>query len=77
MPPKNSAVQISAAITAYSRIFMHPFISREDCYYTDTDSVFLSQPLPEDMISSSVLGKFKLEEDRIVEAFFLASKIYY
>jgi len=38
---KNSAVRISAAITASARIYMYPFISREDCYYTDTDSVIL------------------------------------
>ncbi|KAM7249945.1 hypothetical protein ACFE04_019724 [Oxalis oulophora] len=75
-PPKNSAVQIAAAITANARIYMHPYISREDCYYTDTDSVVLGQPLPEEMISSSVLGKFKLE-DRIMKGIFLAPKSYY
>ena len=41
---------------------MYPQIEREDCYYTDTDSVVLGKPLPEDVISSSVLGKFKLED---------------
>jgi len=44
-PPQNSAVQLAAAITACSRIHMYPLISREDCYYTDTDSVVLSNPL--------------------------------
>lgn len=39
--PKMSAVQLSAAITACARIYMYPFISRPDCYYTDTDSVVL------------------------------------
>ncbi|KAK6923558.1 DNA-directed DNA polymerase, family B, mitochondria/virus [Dillenia turbinata] len=65
-PPRNSAVQIAAAITACARIHMYPYIKREDCYYTDTDSVVLGQPLPEEWISSSVLGKFKLE-DRILK----------
>jgi hypothetical protein len=75
-PPKNSAVQIAAAITAYARIYMYPYTSREDCYYTDTDSVVLSKPLPEELISSSILGLFKLE-DRIVHGYFLAPKAYY
>lgn len=61
-PPKNSAIQLAAAITACARIYMHKYISREDCYYTDTDSIVLGNPLPEDLISSSVLGKFKLED---------------
>ena len=38
-PPKNAAVQLAAAITASARIYMYPDISREDCYYTDTDSI--------------------------------------
>jgi hypothetical protein len=74
-PPKISAVQLAAAITAYARIHMYPYISREDCYYTDTDSVVLGQPLPEELISSSVLGKFKLE-DRVLKGYFLAPKSY-
>lgn len=74
-PPKNSAVQLAAAITSYARIYMHPYTSREDSYYTDTDSVVLSKPLPEELVSSSILGKFKLEA-RIREGFFLAPKAY-
>lgn len=58
---ENSAVQISAAITASAKIYMYPFISREDCYYTDTDSVIFGNKLPEEHISKSVLGLFKLE----------------
>nr|CAD1821794.1 unnamed protein product [Ananas comosus var. bracteatus] len=74
-PPKNSAVQLAAAITASARIYMYPYISREDCYYTDTDSVVLGQPLPNEVVSSSVLGKFKLEH-RVVKGYFLAPKSY-
>lgn len=74
-PPKNSAVQLSAAITACARIYMYKYISREDCFYTDTDSIVLSNPLPDEDVSSSVLGKFKLE-DRILEGYFLAPKCY-
>lgn len=75
-PPKNSAVQLAAAITATARIYMYPYISREDCYYTDTDSVVLGQPLPKEVISSSVLGKFKLE-DKVMKGYFLAPKSYF
>jgi hypothetical protein len=44
--PKMSAVHLSAAITACARIHMYPYISRTDCYYTDTDSIVLGSPLP-------------------------------
>ena len=56
-PPMNTAPQISAAITAYARIKMYPFINRDDFYYTDTDSVVLSNPLPEEEVSGTELGK--------------------
>ena len=74
-PPNNSAVQLAAAITASARMYMYPHISREDCYYTDTDSVVLSNPLSEDIIYPSELGKFKLE-DKILNGYFLAPKAY-
>ncbi|KAL3516295.1 hypothetical protein ACH5RR_023197 [Cinchona calisaya] len=75
-PPTNSAVQLAAAITVSARIYMYPYISKKDCYYTDTDSVVLGKPLPSDVISSSVLGKFKLE-DEIMKGYFLAPKSYF
>ena len=74
-PPKISAVQLSAAITACARIHMYPYISRSDCYYTDTDSVVLGCPLPDDVISSTELGKFKLEY-MLKKGIFLAPKSY-
>lgn len=55
--PKISAVQLAAAITACARIHMYPYISRQDCYYADTDSVVLASPIPEDEVSSTELGK--------------------
>lgn len=73
--PKMSAVQLSAAITACARIYMYPFISRSDCYYTDTDSIFLGNPLSDDLISSVDLGKFKLE-CKVQNGIFLAPKSY-
>jgi len=74
-PPRISAVQLAAAITACARIHMYPYISRPDCYYTDTDSVVLGSPLPEGEISSTVLGKFKLEYI-VKTGIFLAPKSY-
>jgi len=74
-PPRISAVQLAAAVTACARIHMYPYISRPDCYYTDTDSVVLGSPLPEDEISSTVLGMFKLE-NIVTKGIFLAPKSY-
>lgn len=73
--PKMSAVHLAAAVTACARIHMYPYCSRDDCYYTDTDSVILGNPLPEEDISSSLLGKFKLEE-KVKSGIFLAPKSY-
>ena len=47
-PPKISVVQVFAAITACSHIHMYKYISREDCYYTNTDSAILGSPLPKE-----------------------------
>lgn len=55
--PKLAAVQISAAIAACSRIHMNPYASRDDCHYTDTDSVVLKDPLPPDKVCNYTLGK--------------------
>lgn len=74
-PTRLSAVQLSSAITAYARIYMYKYISREDCYYTDTDSVILGNPLPEEEISSTELGKFKFE-GLVSTGIFLAPKCY-
>ncbi|KAK4382038.1 DNA polymerase [Sesamum angolense] len=73
--PKHSAVQLSAAITACARIHMYPHISREDCYYTDTDSIVLGSPLSDDLVSSKEMGKFKLE-NHVKKGIFLAPKSY-
>lgn len=76
-PPVNVCPQMSAAITAYARIKMYPYISRDDCHYTDTDSVVLSKQLPEEEVSDSELGKFKLEHGGVIkEGYFIAPKCY-
>ena len=74
-PPRISAVQMAAAITACSRIHMYKYISRPDCYYTDTDSAILGSPLPGDEISSFELGKVKMEYF-VKIGIFLAPKSY-
>jgi hypothetical protein len=69
--PKMLAVHLSAAITACARIYMYPYLSRKDCYYTDTDSIVLGSPLPFNMVSSVEMGKFKLES-KVRKGIFLA-----
>lgn len=54
---------------------MYKYISRPDCYYTDTDSAILGSPLPEEEVSSTELGKLKLEHI-VKRGIFLASKSY-
>lgn len=75
---ENSAVQIAASITSYARIYMYQFISDEklDVYYTDTDSIFCKNKLPDNLTSNNILGLFKLENN-ISEAFFIAPKLYF
>jgi DNA polymerase elongation subunit (family B) len=45
-------------------------------YYSDTDSIYIDRPLSEELISSTILGKMKLEYV-LTEAIFLAPKMYY
>jgi hypothetical protein len=74
-PPRKAAVQLSAAVTASALIYMHRFLNREDCFYTDTDSVVLSNPLPSEVINKEVLGLLKLEYV-VKKGYFLAPKCY-
>jgi hypothetical protein len=69
------SVGIAAAVTSYAQIHMYQFISLDDCVYTDTDSVVLKQPLPNEYVNDS-LGSMKLE-NLIVEGMFLKPKLYY
>jgi DNA polymerase type B, organellar and viral len=59
----NVSIAIASAITAYARIHMSQFKNNPNfnLYYSDTDSAYVDKPLPKDMISSTVLGKMKLE----------------
>lgn len=53
--PRKAGVQIAAAFTACARLDMYPFTSREDCYYTDKDSVVLKHPLPEVFVQMNLV----------------------
>jgi len=75
------SVYIAAAITSYSRIHIITFKTIKDnkILYSDTDSVFLSKPLDDKYISSTILGiiKDELKGHKIVKYLFLEHKLYY
>jgi hypothetical protein len=73
----NVNVAIASAITAYARIEMSKFKNNPDInlYYTDTDSIYIDSPLPEDFVSNTILGKMKLE-NVLEKAIFLSPKVY-
>lgn len=72
-----TAVHIASVITANARIYMYDFknIDKNECYYTDTDSIFLKRELDNIFIGKE-LGMFKLEY-RVKEGMFIAPKVYY
>lgn len=74
----NVSVAIAAAITAYARIHMSQFKNKPNfnLYYSDTDSVYIDKPLPNDLVNNTILGKMKLEHI-CNEAIFLSPKVYY
>jgi hypothetical protein len=74
----NVSVSIAAAITAYARIHMSQFKNNHNfnLYYSDTDSIYIDRPLSDEFISSTILGKMKLEYI-CKNAIFLAPKMYY
>jgi len=74
----NISIGIAAAVTAYARIHMSQFKNNPNfnLYYSDTDSIYIDKPLPDEFISSTILGKMKLEYI-CKNAIFLAPKVYY
>ena len=75
-----SLVRFSGFITAQARcILLSPFsnkiIDETNLFYTDTDSIFINKKLPDEYVSNTILGKFKLEYE-INKAYFLAPKMY-
>ena len=73
---KDISIGISAAITAYSRMFMSDLLynTKLDILYMDTDSIFVTSRLPDNIISKDI-GKWKLEYV-LKKAIFLAPKVY-
>jgi DNA polymerase elongation subunit (family B) len=50
----NVSICIAAAITAYARMHMSQFKNNLDynLYYTDTDSIYIDKPLPDDLVDN-------------------------
>ncbi len=73
----NTNIAIASAITGYARIHMSQFKNKTDfnLFYTDTDSIYIDKPLSEDLISTTELGKMKLE-NICKKAIFLSPKVY-
>lgn len=73
----NSNVAIASAITSYARIHMMQYKHEGVVAYTDTDSIFTTQPLPNNLIGKE-LGMMKDELDGCIikEAYFLDIKKY-
>lgn len=79
--PGQTNVPIAAAVTAYSRMIINEFklLAMKlglTIYYSDTDSMIVDGPLPEEYIDSTQLGLLKLEHI-IKEGIFVAPKMYY
>jgi hypothetical protein len=74
----NVSIAIAAAITAYARIHMSQFKNNPNftLYYSDTDSIYIDRPLPDYMISNTILGQMKLEYI-CRKAIFISPKVYY
>ena len=66
-PSPNSVMSIAGYITTKARAILWDSMRTVidlggQIYYCDTDSIFSSIPLPEDMVDKTALGKWKLEE---------------
>ncbi|POG53951.1 DNA polymerase B [Rhizophagus irregularis DAOM 181602=DAOM 197198] len=77
----NTNVAIAAAVTAYSRMIINQYKLDAlklglNLFYSDTDSLILDGPLPENYIHSATLGKLKLEHI-FKEGIFVMPKVYY
>ena len=72
-----SNVAIAAAVTSYARITMIPFKIHPSTLYTDTDSVFTSEPLDPSLIGIELgMMKDELKGQVIAEAYFIGPKKY-
>ena len=74
-----SLTRFSSYISAMTRVHLHNAmrtVGFDNVYYCDTDSLFITNKLPNEMISNDELGKFKLEAV-IEEALFISPKVYF
>ena len=62
-------------ITSYARCALYSFFPEKGLYYCDTDSIVITEPLSDEVISATELGLMKLE-DNIVESYYVAPKRY-
>lgn len=69
-------IAIASAITSHARVVMSAYKNNPSftLYYSDTDSIVIDRPLPEEFIGT-FLGQMKLEHV-IQKAVFLAPKVY-
>lgn len=71
-------VAIASAVTSYARIHMIPYKIDDNVLYTDTESIFTTKKLNDELIDSNKLGYMKdeLNGKVIKEAYFLGIKQY-
>lgn len=70
-------VAIAAAVTSYARIHMIPYKLLPGTVYTDTDSIFTTDILPDHLIGKELgLMKDELNGKFIIEGYFLGIKQY-
>jgi hypothetical protein len=70
-------VAIASAVTSYARIHMIPYKLLSGTVYTDTDSIFTTDTLPDHLIGTDLgLMKDELDGNIIQEAYFLGIKQY-
>jgi hypothetical protein len=73
----NTNVSIASAITSYARIEMMQYKLDYDVFYSDTDSIFTTDKLPDNLIGSELgMMKDELEGCVIKEGYFLGIKQY-
>jgi hypothetical protein len=73
----NTNVSIASAITSYARIEMMQYKLNYDVLYSDTDSIFTTDKLPDNLIGGELgMMKDELEGLTIKEGYFLGIKQY-
>ena len=74
-----SCVKISSYIAAHARSSLYAGmldVGLENIYYFDTDSIFTTKPIQNKLFLKDRLGDWKIEENNIIEAYFLNPKVY-